>query len=287
MVTNRNLNTMSSLLLGLIGDNISKSKAPLLHRMAGHQHGVEVQYDLLVPRERGLSFTELFDWARSHNYRGLNITYPYKEIAFQHCRVPDPFAGCRGAVNTVVFEGGHTMGYNTDRSGFVQAMKRVRGDKVAGRVALIGAGGVGRAVAFGLAELDVTELRIADLDTERAKHLVSDLQEAIPTLAVDLGGSAEEAASGADGLINCTPIGMDGYPGTPLPAEAMTDAQWAFDAIYTPMQTEFLMNAQHAGLEIVSGYELFIFQGIHAWHHFDGRVLDEPRLREALKSAQV
>jgi len=69
---------MADLLLGLIGDNIAASRAPQLHRLAGAQNGLDVRYDLLVPRERGIDFDALFDWASTNGYRGLTLTYPYK-----------------------------------------------------------------------------------------------------------------------------------------------------------------------------------------------------------------
>jgi shikimate dehydrogenase len=75
---------------------------------------------------------------------------------------------------------------------------------------------------------------------------------------------------------------MVGYGGTPLPAEAMAGAEWAFDAVYTPVDTQFLTDAAAAGLAVISGYELFFFQGVHAWAHFAGLPLDEGALRKAL-----
>jgi shikimate dehydrogenase len=94
-----------------------------------------------------------------------------------------------------------------------------------------------------------------------------------------------EAAAGAYGIINCTPVGMVGYGGTLLPRELMADASWAFDAVYTPVDTQFLKDAKAEGLTIISGYELFFYQGLHAWEIFSGRPIDEPSLRHALSEA--
>jgi shikimate dehydrogenase len=58
---------------------------------------------------------------------------------------------------------------------------------------------------------------------------------------------------------------------------------WAFDAVYTPIETRFLLDARDAGLEIISGYELFFHQGVDAFEVFTGVRVDEARLREALK----
>ena len=75
---------------------------------------------------------------------------------------------------------------------------------------------------------------------------------------------------------------MVGSEGTPLDPDRMKDARWAFDAVYTPVNTQFLQDASQAGLEIISGYELFFFQGVHAWKLFSGEDTDEVALRSLL-----
>ena len=72
---------MTDLKLGLIGDNIARSRSPLLHRLAGIQNGMAVEYDRLIPRDMGEDFDTVFDLAISRGYRGINVTYPYKERA--------------------------------------------------------------------------------------------------------------------------------------------------------------------------------------------------------------
>jgi shikimate dehydrogenase len=80
-------------------------------------------------------------------------------------------------------------------------------------------------------------------------------------------------------------VGMVGYEGTPLPREAMAGAAWAFDAVYTPVDTQFLRDAEAEGLKILSGYELYFYQGLHSITLFQGCEVDEAVLRQALKEA--
>jgi shikimate dehydrogenase len=87
--------------------------------------------------------------------------------------------------------------------------------------------------------------------------------------------SVEEAAVGADGLVNATPLGMHHYPGTPIPRSLMSTQSWAFDAVYTPTDTVFLQDAAEAGLQVLSGYELFFHQGVDAFQIFTGLDVDE------------
>ncbi|MGR3816266.1 MAG: shikimate dehydrogenase family protein [Sagittula sp.] len=278
--------TMPDLHLGLIGDNIARSRSPLLHRLAGEQSGMTVQYDRLIPRDLGQEFDAVFDQCPGHGFRGINVTYPYKERAAAKVTVDDPLVRAIGAVNTVLFDADGPKGFNTDYTGFVAAYRATRID-VPGISCLIGTGGVGRALAFGLVTLKATEIRLVDRDMAKAEALADDLRAVAGDTRIAAFADATEAARGAQGLLNGTPVGMVGYDGTPLAADAMQGADWAFDAVYTPVDTQFLKDATAQGLDIISGYELFFWQGVHAWEHFSGgKPLDRIALRQALEAAQ-
>ena len=268
--------------LGLIGGNIAASQAPRLHRLAGRLCGLEVDYQLLIPQTLGQRFDEVFEHCISSGFRGVNVTYPYKEYAFKQVQVADPAVRAIKAVNTVLFNSTGAHGFNTDYSGFMAGYRNTFGDQPAGEVCLIGAGGVGKAVAFGLLDLGLAALRIVERDLPKAEALAEALRSVRPELEVSATADYETGAREADGLINCTPVGMVGYDGTPVPAELMRGAAWAFDAVYTPLDTLFLQNAEAAGLRIMSGYELFFYQGVKAFEFFCGYQVDESALRRAL-----
>jgi shikimate dehydrogenase len=268
--------------LGLIGDNITRSKSPRLHRTAGKLTGLDVTYDRLIPRDLGLTFEETFAQARDSGFRGINVTYPYKEVAAKLVTVPDPRVAAIGAVNTVVFGADGPQGFNTDYTGFKRAYRSVMGDETPGTVCLIGTGGVGKAVAFGLLDLGAEVIRCVDLDPAKAEGLAKALRLVAGATRIEVASDAQDAAKGAQGIVNCTPLGMVGIGGTPLPRAALTGAKWAFDAVYTPVDTDFLTDAEEAGLRIISGYELFFGQGIDAWDIFTGAVLDHAALRQAI-----
>lgn len=277
---------MDVIRLGLIGDNIAASQAPRLHRLAGRLIGRAATYDRLVPRERGETFDEVFEAARRGGYRGLNITYPYKERATRLVTIADPLVAAMGAVNTVVFEGGDAKGYNTDYSGFVAALRAGLQGDAPGRVLVIGAGGVGRAIAFGLVALRASGLVVVDQDAAKAEALAAAVAGVAPGMPIEIGTDARRFAPQADGLVNATPVGMVGFGGTPLEATFMGGARWAFDAVYTPVETPFLVDARAAGLTVVSGYELFFGQGLDAVEIFHGRAVDAAALRAALLSGE-
>jgi shikimate dehydrogenase len=269
--------------LGLIGDNIADSKSPRLHELAGRLLGRPTTYERLVPKTLGLDFDAVFDRAMAEGYRGLNITYPYKERVVARVSVPEPQVARLGAVNTVVFEPEGPQGFNTDFSGFKAAYTNAFGAAEPGPVCMIGAGGVGKAVAFGLIDLGMTEIRLVERDLGKAEALAEALSAAAPGLATQVTDDPAVGAAGAAGLVNCTPVGMVGYGGTPLARNLMPGASWAFDAVYTPVDTQFLQDAAAERVKVLSGYELYFYQGFHAISIFHGVSLDEAVLRAALK----
>jgi shikimate dehydrogenase len=278
-------NCAGTLKLGLIGDNIAQSKAPLLHRLAGEISGRAVTYKRLVPRELDKDFDETFEVAAAGGYRGLNITYPYKELAARRVEVADPLVRAMGAVNTVLFDDTGPRGFNTDYSGFIAAYQAARSARPAGRVCMVGAGGVGKAVAFGLLKAGLEALWILDLAPDKAEDLATRLRAAAPEVPIATADKTESLPPDLDGVVNCTQVGMVGYEGTPLPPEFLQGEGWAFDAIYTPLETQFLRDAATAGRQIIGGYELFLHQGVDAWRLFSGLAVDATALRRRLSEA--
>lgn len=272
---------MPTIRLGLIGDNIAASRSPALHRLAGEMCGLDVVYDLLVPRELKLDFDTTFDRARDGGYRGLNITYPYKEKVLARVSIEDPLVRSIAACNTLVFEGRDAAGTNTDYTGFLGAY-RANFATAPGRAAMAGCGGVGKAIGFALAGLGAKALQLFDADRPKAEKLARALATAYPSLDVGVARSIEQACEDADGLVNCTPSGMVGIGGTAFPAAVLRGRRWAFDAVYTPMDTPFLLAARAAGVVAMSGYELLLYQGVDCFRIFTGYAVDPAALRSAL-----
>ena len=271
-----------TLKLGLIGDNIAASRAPDLHRIAGRLNNMDVQYNRLIPKELNQTFDQIFESCPDNGYQALNITYPYKEYVIPKVEIDDPMVRAISAVNTVVFDGTSSMAYNTDYTGFIAAYEQVRAGANPGVCCLVGTGGVGRALAFGLVKLGADEIRLFDRDSGKARQLADDLTALKSQTVVTAVDDLNAATANCDGLLNGTPVGMVGYPGSAFEPTAIAQAAWVFDAVYTPIETMFLQCAKAAGAQIISGYELFFFQGVHAWRHFSGRDVDTQKLRAAL-----
>ena len=268
--------------IGLIGDKIAASRAPNLHQIAARLCGVELSYERLVPKDLGMTFEQVFKHARKTGYRGLNITLPYKELVVRKLNTQDASVRLTGACNTVLFESSGTVGLNTDYSGFRAAFRNAFPNSDPGVVALAGCGGVGRAIAFALTQLGAKALHLFDSDRAKSLALSAAVSASGASLQVRVTETIDRACDGADGLVNCTPQGMIGYGGTVFSAELIAGRRWAFDAVYTPVETPFLKSALAAGLSVMTGYELFFHQGIDAFRAFTGRDVDYNRLRAAL-----
>lgn len=278
---------MPSLRLGLIGDKIQRSRSPELHRLAGRLSGIEVTYESLIPPELGETFDDVLAACDHRGFRGVNITYPYKERVLEHVASPPRDLAALGACNTVLFEGTELCGFNTDFSGFASAFLHRFGKASPGVVAMAGAGGVGKAIAFALARLGASELRLCDPDEGRARQLAQALGPAATGMYISIAGDIATAAEGADGIVNATPLGMDGVGGNAIPASALPGRRWAFDAVYTPEWTGFLREARAAGVDVMTGFDLFLFQGIDAFRIFSGFAVDPDILRRELMSAAM
>lgn len=255
--------------LGLIGNSISQSRAPFLHRMLGDIYGVDVTYNLNDP---GVNSREAFEGMlqtlKDEGYTGCNITFPFKALAVEYVDEPDQAVNEVGATNTLYLADGKVRATNTDYTGFIRGYKARRGDKPAGEVLMLGAGGVGRAVAFGLFHCGASKVRIFDLNPEGAKALADAVNAKGYNAEVISADEVSAAAKQADGLVNCTPVGHYATPGIPLDPSLFGGQQWAFDAVYVPLDTEFLKAAHAAGLDLVSGFDLFFYQGIDAFQTF-------------------
>ena len=248
MLTSEKGHEMLKRKLGLIGNGISRSSAPRLHKIAGTLCGVEIRYDLIdLEGESPDSFEESLVRCATEGYWGVNVTYPFKEWVAKVVEIPSPTVRQIGSVNTVVFAGAQQgVGYNTDYSGFLRAYQRRFPTELPGAVGLVGTGGVGKSVAFGLARLGAQELRFYDFDRVKAEALAAAVRCAFSPVAVSVCATLAEATAGADGLVNCTPLGMWQHPGNPIPDRYIRDQRWAFDVIYTALETEFLAAARAA-----------------------------------------
>ena len=255
-------------LTGLIGAPIAHSASPAMHEQAAAALGLRCHYQLIEVAGAGPEqLRALLDGVRMLGFAGVNVTFPYKEAVVDLLDDLAPEAAAMGAVNAVVVRDHRLIGHNTDTSGFARAAAPLVAESGHGPVALIGAGGVGKAIGFALAGLNVSGLRIYESERSRAKRLAS-LLSAHPGVMV--ADSIEKALQGAVGLVNATPMGMLPNRATPVPDALLHDGLWVADAVYNPLWTPLLKAAKLKGARVMTGRELAIFQAADAFELFTG-----------------
>jgi shikimate dehydrogenase len=255
-------------LTGLIGAPIAASAAPAMHEQAAEALGVRCHYQLIeVAGADTDGLRSLLDGVRRLGFAGVNVTFPYKEAVVP--LLDDMSAPARdiGAVNTVVVRDGRLIGHNTDATGFERAIVDVIASSNLGAVTLIGAGGVGKAIAFALANLGVVELGIFDADRAKSEALAMQLRG---RLQARVAGDVAHALQGAAGMVNATPVGMLPDRGMAVPEALLRRDLWVADAVYTPLWTPLLIAAKARGAKVMTGRELAIYQAADAFELFTG-----------------
>lgn len=275
--------TKDTAVYGVIADPIGHSLSPQVHNAAFGAAGIDAVYvPFRVPFDTLGQFVE--DVPRL-GIRGLSVTIPHKEAIAKFLTKVDPAVKGIGAVNTVLFKGHEVIGYNTDYKAAMDSLEAALGtvgaipsplkDK---RALVLGAGGVARAIMYGL-ERRGAKATIAGRTRTRAQCLA----DLFHGRAVDW--QARHNAD-VDIIINCTPVGM--HPNvdeTPFSKSYLKPNMIVFDTVYNPESTLLLKEAKSHGCRVVTGVEMFIRQAGLQFMLFTGREAPYQLMRETLKRA--
>jgi len=258
---------------GLIGNPVEHSLSPPMHEAAYERLGLDARYVTFEPAKDAAPAA--IEAAQTLGVDGLNVTIPFKQDVLDAVE-PDPLAERIGAVNTVDLTGDEPRGYNTDAVGAVRALHE-HDVAVEGTAVVVGAGGAGRAVAFGLADEGMT-VRVANRTVETAHELADAVPDATGHGLEDLDGLLTDA----DVLVNCTSVGMD-EDATPVPADALHGDLAVLDAVYSPIETRLLTDAAAAGATTVDGAWMLLFQGVEAFERWTGETAPVDAMNAALR----
>ncbi|MFB6166226.1 MAG: shikimate dehydrogenase [Haloarculaceae archaeon] len=259
---------------GLIGNPVGHSLSPPMHEAAYEALDLDARYVAFEPAaDEGAAAVES---AATLSVAGLNVTIPFKQAVLEAVE-PDELAARIGAVNTIDFATDPPTGYNTDARGAVRALEE-HDVTLEGTAVVVGAGGAGRAVAFGLADAGMT-VEIANRTVEKAHDLAADVPdatghglEALPELLAD-----------ADVLVNATSVGMEADR-SPVPADALHGDLAVLDAVYDPIETRLLRDAAAAGATTVDGAWMLLYQGVAAFERWTGEPAPVAAMNEALRA---
>ena len=274
-------------LVGLIGEGIQGSRSPALHEDEARHLGLALHYQLIDLARDGRNASDLprlLDAAQAVGFAGVNITHPCKQQVLPLLDRLSADARAIGAVNTVVFEDGKRAGHNTDWSGFATPFRRAMSDVALDHVTLLGAGGAGAAVAHAMLTLGARQLSLVDPDVAKAEALAASLRARFAECTVQHARDIHAAIAASDGMINATPVGMTGHPGTPIDPSWIERRQWVAEIVYFPLETEWLRLARERGCRTLDGGGMAVWQAVGAFELFTGHPPDAQRMQRHFRS---
>ena len=237
----------------LIGHPLGHSLSPQIHRALLAAARLEGDYRLLdiAPEDLANRLPEL------QTLHGFNVTIPHKQAVLSAMAELDEKAALFGAVNTVAVRDGRFYGYNTDCYGFLRSLSAA-GIPLAGRVLVLGTGGVARMFAFE-AVLAGAAVTLAARTPSKGCALAAEIAEKCGR-AVSVT-DFNSVTGDWDLIVNGTPVGM--FPkvdACPLESGVLAHTAAVFDAIYNPMETRLLRLARQNGAKVVNGLPMLVWQ---------------------------
>lgn len=259
---------------GLIGKTLVHSYSKEIHEALGRY-----QYQLF-----SLAEDEMPDFINARDFRGLNVTIPYKKDVIPLCDEVTDLARGIGAVNTLFWKNASgtgssesisqedkiLVGHNTDYEGFLYAASRAGIDFEGKGVLILGTGGTSLMARRAAADQNAAKIYIASRHPETDPPSGSELQNAgiLSTVSYD---QLPEIAASIDVIVNTTPVGT--FPNNMQQVIRLKDfpgCQAVIDVIYNPFKTALLLEAEKLGLKYTNGLPMLVAQATAAAGYFLG-----------------
>lgn len=259
---------------GLIGKTLVHSYSKEIHEALGRY-----QYQLF-----SLAEDEMPDFINARDFRGLNVTIPYKKDVIPLCDEVSDLARGIGAVNTLFWKNASgagasesssqedkiLVGHNTDYEGFLYAASRAGIDFEGKGVLILGTGGTSLMARRAAADQNAAKIYIASRHPETDPPSGSELQNAgiLSTVSYD---QLPEIADSIDVIVNTTPVGT--FPNNMQQVIRLKDfpgCQAVIDVIYNPFKTALLLEAEKLGLKYTNGLPMLVAQATAAAGYFLG-----------------
>jgi len=201
------------------------------------------------------------------NVSSALITMPHKVSVVQLLDEVSPAAQIAGACNAVVKRANGTLvGDQFDGTGFVRGVLRKGRVLKGARVLVAGCGGVGSAIAASLAQADVAQLALFDVNPASMHALAQRLLAHYPQLRITTGCADPD---GFDVVVNATPLGMNAHDPLPLDVARIAPTTFVADVVMKSEFTPFLRAAQTKGCAVQVGTDM-LFEMIPAYLEFFG-----------------
>ena len=270
----------------VIGNPIEHSKSPQIHSYFAQQAGEDIMYEaLLSPIDE---FKETVEAFRNGGGKGLNVTVPFKQNAFELADELSDYAKNAGAVNTLVFrEDGTIYGTNTDGIGIVRDLVENHASLITGkRVLILGAGGAVRGVLQPILMQMPAQVFIANRTPERATELASDMQDLAENCELT-GGGFNDIINAGDGefdlIINGTAASLQGIM-PPIPESCLATGVHCYDMMYGGRPTAFEFWCEDNGAaKVMNGLGMLVEQAAESFSIWRGKMPDTKPVLEAMQ----
>lgn len=236
---------------GLIGEHLGHS-----YSMEIHESIADYKYEL-----KELTPAELPDFITKKEFKGINVTIPYKQDVIPFLDEISEQAKAIGAVNTIVNKDGKLYGYNTDFMGMKALIEKLGLDLNGAKVLILGTGGTSKtakAVAESLGAKEIIKV------SRSAKDGAITYED------------AEKLHADAEIIINTTPVGM--FPkadAVPIDLTKYPKVKGVVDAIYNPLRTNLVLEAKKQGAAAEGGLYMLAAQAVYASAYFQGIEVNE------------
>lgn len=278
-------------ILGLVGYPLGHSMSPLLHNSTIKERGLNYIYlPFQVEEER---LREVIEGLKALNFRGINITIPYKKKVLPLLDSITPQAVRIGSVNTIVNEENILTGYNTDFTGLIRMIKEDGGFDIRGKkVLIIGAGGTASTAGTAVLSEGAAAVYLLNRTSAKGEKLVEKWRKDYPDTVLKAGPLEpiyyNSFIKEIELLIDTTPVGMapkiDEQP--VIAASSLHSNMLVVDLVYNPEKTTLLKAAEKAGAAGLNGMGMLLYQGIESFKLWTGYEIDPGEWRKLTKSAK-
>jgi len=266
----------------VIGNPISHSLSPRIHQAFAQQVEIQLQYEAIDIAEDDFE-NGLHDLIQQ-GFKGLNVTAPFKQKAWQICDRRSPRAEDAGAVNTLILQNNEIAGDNTDGAGLTRDLVNNHNALIKRRkILLLGAGGAVRGVLPALLALSPDRLTVANRTVEKAEQLAEDFHEIgdiTPSAYDDLGRDK------FDLIINGTSAGLSREV-PPVPDEILGINSICYDMTYNIKgNTAFVEWAQSRGASrAFDGLGMLVEQAAESFFIWHGKRVDTKEVIESIRQS--
>lgn len=260
----------------LFGHPVEHSWSPLMHNTALKYYGMDARYYAINLQSNELA--DLASFLHNENFKGANITIPYKEMLFDYMDTIDTAAREIGAVNTIVKKDNYLKGTNTDYLGFLHPIEE-NGYQIEGMSAVVfGTGGASKSIVVALIEMGIQTVFLVSRSPQ-ARNTYDDNEQVQIVSYSNWTSFLDEVTL----IVNATPLGM--HPNIDKSPVRDTEKQLlagriCYDIVYNPIRTKFLRQAEDAGAKTIDGLEMLIQQGSESFKLWTGKPFPTDKVRD-------